>query len=160
MYLCIQVSGFVAALRLFFTYGITIRPQLTCPVNCHKEKKHGLNNLKSPLEEPKRAEHGPYRPPHLRTRDSSNKKQTRACHSQSFSDYDSSPLSSDSDFSDTDISIKDTDSVEKAKVRVAAIGCIQVIYYFIFWFLIFFTLFQLIKLNIYYIYFCLCLSLV
>ena len=155
MYLSIQVSGFVAALRLFFTYGITIRPQLTCPVNSHKEKKHGLNSLKLPLEEPERAEHSLYRPPHLRTRDGSNKKQTGAFHSQSFSNYDSSPFSSDSDYSDTDVSIKDTDSVEKAKVRVAAIGCIQVIYNFIC-----FTSFQLIKLNVYYIYFCLSFSLV
>lgn len=134
----------MAALRLFFTYGITNRPQLTCPANSNKSKKHGLRNLKSPLEEPKREEHGLYRPPHLRKRDSSNKNQTRSSCSQSFADHDPSPLSSDSDYSDTDGSIKDTDSVEKAKVRVAAIGCIQVIYNLMCWNLVLDVLYILI----------------
>lgn len=123
----IQVSGFVAALRLFFAYGITSRKQLTFPVISRKEKEHSFKSLKLPLEEPQRAEDGPYRPPHLRRRNCSKKKQSRPCNSQSFSDHDLSPLSSDSDYSDTDGLIKDTDAVQKAKVRVAAISCIQVL---------------------------------
>lgn len=121
----------MAALRLFFAYGITSRPQLAFPASSQKEKEHSLKSLKSPLEEPQRVEHGLYRPPHLRRRESSKKKQSRACNSQSLLDHDLSPLSSDSEYSDTDGLIKDTDAVQKAKVRIAAIGCIQVIYNFL-----------------------------
>ena len=116
----------MAALRIFFTYGITGKSQLAYPANGHMEKEINLKNPLSSLEEPKRS--GPYRPPHLRKRDISQNNPT-AWGSQSFSDPESSRqdlASSDSDYSDSDGPIKDTDGVRKLKVRVAAIECIQV----------------------------------
>lgn len=127
-----QVSSFVAALRMFFTYGIPGNPQLsTYPVNALPEKEVTLTCFKSPLEEPKTTEPGKYRPPHLRKRDLLNKNQTAStCHS--FSDHESSRLdfaSSDSDCSDSDGPMKDTDSVLKSRIRVAAMECIQVTFF-------------------------------
>lgn len=123
-----HVSGFVAALRMFFSYGISSRTQLTCPVVGQKERELNLASLKTRLEDPKKTDRTPYRPPHLRQRDSSNTKQTGARGSQSLSDHESSVLdfaSSDSDYSDSDGSIKETENIQKSKVRVAAIVCIQ-----------------------------------
>lgn len=125
------MSGFVAALRMFFSYGISSRTQLTSPVVGQKEKELSLASLKMRLEDPKKTDRTPYRPPHLRQRDSSNTKQTGARGSQSLSDHESSVLdfaSSDSDYSDSDGSIKETENIQKSKVRVAAIVCIQVIF--------------------------------
>ncbi|KAM1080414.1 hypothetical protein COP2_015444 [Malus domestica] len=68
------------------------------------------------------------RPPHLRQGDNSNMKQSEARGSQSLSDHESSANEfalSDSDYGDSDGSIKDTDNIQKSKVRVAAIVCIQ-----------------------------------
>lgn len=132
------MSGFVAALRMFFSYGISSRTQLTCPVVGQKEKELSLASLKTRLEDPKKTDRTPYRPPHLRQRESSNAKQTGARGSQSLSDHESSVLdfaSSDSDYSDSDGSIKETENIQKSKVRVAAIVCIQVIFAIFFWFL-------------------------
>ncbi|EXC28324.1 hypothetical protein L484_011828 [Morus notabilis] len=105
-----HVSSFVAALRMFFTYGIvaTTYRQLSLK-----------NDFDSPLEQqPKPTKHAPYRPPHLR-----NKNRT------SWTDHhESSALdcaSSDSDYSDSDGPMKDTDSLCKSRIRVAAIECIQ-----------------------------------
>ncbi|PON93043.1 Armadillo-type fold containing protein [Trema orientale] len=122
-----HVSSFVAALRMFFTYGINGKPQFTYPVDGQKEKELSIKGFKSPLEEPKSTEHGPYRPPHLRKKDISDKKQA-AWSSQSFSDCESSRqdfVSSDSDYSDSDGSVNDTDSVQKLRVRIAALDCIK-----------------------------------
>lgn len=123
-----HVSGFVAALRMFFSYGLSSRTQFTRPVIGQKENELSLASLKSSLEEPKKTDHIPYRPPHLRKRDGSNLKQNGARASQGLSDQESSTLdftSSDSDYSDSDGSMKDTESIQKSKVRVAAIVCIQ-----------------------------------
>ncbi|PON40673.1 Armadillo-type fold containing protein [Parasponia andersonii] len=122
-----HVSSFVAALRMFFTYGINGEPQFAYPVDGQKEKELSIRGFKSPLEEPKSTEHGPYRPPHLRKKGISDKKQA-AWSSQSFSDCESSRqdfASSDSDYSDGDGSVNDTDSVQKLRVRIAALDCIK-----------------------------------
>lgn len=129
MCIYVQVSSFLAALRMFLTYGTNSKPQLPYPVNDHMEKEPSSRNPVSHLEEPKRTNNGAYRPPHLRKRDTS-RNNTVASSSQSFSDHESSRqdiASSDSDYSDSDGPIRDTDSVRKSKVRVAAIECIQVI---------------------------------
>ncbi|PRQ16798.1 hypothetical protein RchiOBHm_Chr7g0188131 [Rosa chinensis] len=121
-----HVSGFVAALRMFLSYGISSRSQLTRPATGQKESELSVASLKSGLEDPKKTDRSPYRPPHLRKRDSS--KQIGARGSQGLSDQESSTLdfaSSDSDYSDSDGSLKDTESIQKSKVRVAAIVCIQ-----------------------------------
>ncbi|KAM5571444.1 hypothetical protein ABKV19_011838 [Rosa sericea] len=121
-----HVSGFVAALRMFLSYGVSSRSQLTRPVTGQKESELSVASLKSGLEDPKKTDRSPYRPPHLRKRDSS--KQIGARGSQGLSDQESSTLdfaSSDSDYSDSDGSLKDTESIQKSKVRVAAIVCIQ-----------------------------------
>lgn len=120
----LQVSGFVTALRLFFVYGLTSRPQFTFPAVGHKEVSPNL-----PSEEPKKIDHTPYRPPHLRKKDRLNIKQSKPQDHRIFSDDDSFTMnfmSSDSDYSDSDGSIKDTDSVQSSKVRVAALVCLQV----------------------------------
>lgn len=120
----LQVSGFVTALRLFFVYGLTSRPQLTFPAVGHKEVSPNLTS-----EGPKKIDHTLYRPPHLRKKDILNIKQPKAQDHWIFSDDDSNTMdfmSSDSDYSDSDGSIKDTDSVQGSKVRVAALVCLQV----------------------------------
>lgn len=112
--------------------------QFTRGVIGQKENELSLASLKSSLEEPKKTDHIPYRPPHLRKRDSSNLKKNGARGSQDLSDQESSTLdftSSDSDYSDSDGSMKDTESIQKSKVRVAAIVCIQVSFCIMFWFL-------------------------
>ncbi|KAH9718802.1 DUF4042 domain-containing protein [Citrus sinensis] len=118
-----HVSGFVTALRLFFVYGLTSSPQFTFPAVGHKEVSPNL-----PSEEPKKIDHTPYRPPHLRKKDRLNIKQSKPQDHRIFSDDDSFTMnfmSSDSDYSDSDGSIKDTDSVQSSKVRVAALVCLQ-----------------------------------
>ncbi|XP_038687372.1 HEAT repeat-containing protein 6 isoform X2 [Tripterygium wilfordii] len=114
-----NVSGFVAALRMFFNYGLTKRPQLTRPAVNYKEKEVGSTS-KLNAEEHSKTDSTRYKPPHLR------KKQImpKAEDSQGFSsivDF----ASSDSDFSDSDGSSKDAESVRNSKVRVAAIMCIE-----------------------------------
>ncbi len=123
-----QVTGFVAALRMFFTYGLESRTQHTYPADGNQDKELRIMS-KSSLEEPKKVDHSPYRPPHLRKKDTSNMKQKKAQNPQSFSDQESSMVdftSSDSDYSDSDGSVKETETVRNSKVRVAAIVCIQV----------------------------------
>lgn len=148
IWLSIQVSGFVASLRMFFSYGFSSRTQFTRPVIGQKENELSLASLKSSLEEPKKTNHSPYRPPHLRKRDGSNLKQNGDRGSQGLSDQESSTLdftSSDSDYSDSDGSMKDTESIQKSKVRVAAIVCIQVSFCITFWFLPFLSKCQVIR---------------
>ena len=120
-----QVTGFVAALRMFFTYGLESRTQITYPAPGNQEKELHIMS-KSSFDEPKKVEHSPYRPPHLRKKDTSYMRQKK---SQSSSDHESSTVdftSSDSDYSDSDGSVKESETVWHSKVRVAAIVCIQV----------------------------------
>ncbi|GAV75130.1 DUF4042 domain-containing protein [Cephalotus follicularis] len=123
-----HLSGFIASLRMFFIYGLTSSPQQKCPTFGHKENELGLMSLRLTSEEPIHIAHTPYRPPHLRKKDSSNMKHPRAQNSQNFSDHETSMVdftSSDSDHSDGDGSLKDTDYIRSYMVRVAAMVCIQ-----------------------------------
>jgi len=76
--------------------------------------------------------------------ETSNMKEKKAQNPQSFSDHESSTVyftSSDSDYSDSDVLVKDSDTVQNSKVRVAAIVCIQVSslhHFFLFSFIHFF----------------------
>lgn len=128
-FLFLQVSGFVATLRLFFIYGINSRQQFTASPTVNKEKELSLAGLKLNSKEPIRKDNTPYRPPHLRKKDSVYMKQPKAQDSLCLSDHESCAtdfMSSDSDCSDSDVSGKDTDGIQSSKVRVAAIECIQV----------------------------------
>lgn len=123
-----QVTGFVAALRMFFTYGLESRTQITHPAPSNQEKEFRIMS-KSSFDEPKKVEHSPYRPPHLRKKDTSYMRQKKSRNSQSSSDHESSTVdftSSDSDYSDSDGSVKESETVWHSKVRVTAIVCIQV----------------------------------
>lgn len=123
-----HVSGFVATLRLFFIYGINSRQQFTASPTVNKEKELSLASLKLNSKEPIRKDNTPYRPPHLRKKDSVYMKQPKAQDSLCLSDHESCAtdfMSSDSDCSDSDVSGKDTDGIQSSKVRVAAIECIQ-----------------------------------
>ncbi|XP_057969644.1 uncharacterized protein LOC131158794 isoform X2 [Malania oleifera] len=123
-----HVAGFVAALRMFLIYGLPDRPQPVRPLAGYNEKKLSSRTLELNLEESRMTDCGPYRPPHLRKKDSANSHRQKAWQSQGFSDHESSLVdftSSDSDYSDSDTSAKDTDCVQSSKARVAAINCIQ-----------------------------------
>ncbi|XVE64543.1 hypothetical protein DITRI_Ditri07aG0108700 [Diplodiscus trichospermus] len=116
-----HVSSFVASLRMFFIYGVTSGS------GC-KEKEPSSLSLKLSTEEPKRTNNTPYRPPHLRKKDSLPMRQAKAQDPQSSSGYDSSMVdvtSSDSDYSDNDGSLKDISGSRCSKVRVSAIVCVQ-----------------------------------
>lgn len=124
------MAGFVATLRMFFIYGLTKNSSAACPVS-------GNNNVREPtcikpkwkVADTTNNDCGPYRPPHLRKKEGTNLQQPKASDYQTLSDHETSKIeftSSDSDYSDSDGSFKDYNSVHSSKARVAAIVCIQV----------------------------------
>ncbi|KAI8569955.1 hypothetical protein RHMOL_Rhmol02G0318400 [Rhododendron molle] len=122
------VAGFVAALRLFFTYGIASRSQFVNPLLAGNKKEISSPSLKMNSEESGKSGPAPYRPPHRRKHDLTNLQHLKSQESLSLSDPDYSSLdhtSSDSDYSDSDGSAKDADNIRCSKARVAAIVCIQ-----------------------------------
>ncbi|CAH8277898.1 unnamed protein product [Arabidopsis lyrata] len=123
-----HVSSFIAALRMFFCFGLTGPPQFSHSDVVHKDKQ--LNVMLSTLISgvSKNAKNNPYRPPHLRKRDVLNTKQPVSCDWRHLSAHDSGScdvISSDSDFSDSDGSVRDSYCAQSSKVRIAAIVCIQ-----------------------------------
>ncbi|KAL6986551.1 hypothetical protein U1Q18_019909 [Sarracenia purpurea var. burkii] len=122
-----HVAGFIAALRMFFMYGITDRSEPVYPLAGHKKEISSLSH-KLNLGENSKSESGPYRPPHLRQLDLTNLQQLKAPESPNFSDPEftiSDYTSSDSDFSDNDGPRKEANNIRCSKARVAAIVCIQ-----------------------------------
>ncbi|XAR71521.1 hypothetical protein NMG60_11028837 [Bertholletia excelsa] len=122
-----NVAGFVAALRMFFIYGITDRSQLVCP-SAGRKKETSSTGPKLVTEESGKSVSGPYRPPHLRKQDLRNLQLLKDQESASFLDQEYSTIdytSSDSDYSDSDGPTKDLDSGRCSKARVSAIVCIQ-----------------------------------
>ncbi|XP_058197735.1 uncharacterized protein LOC131313432 isoform X2 [Rhododendron vialii] len=122
------VAGFVAALRLFFTYGIASRSQFLNPLLAGNKKEISSPSLKMNSEESGKSGPAPYRPPHRRKHDLTNLQHLKSQESLSLSDPDYSNLdhtSSDSDYSDSDGSAKDADNIRCSKARVAALVCIQ-----------------------------------
>lgn len=112
---------------MFFAYGFSNRPLLACSVG-NQGKEPSLTSTKSSLEEPKKDNYSPYRPPHMRRRENLTKKQASVQNAQSsmaveYLNCDS--ISSDSDH-DSDGPGRDADIIQNGKVRVAAILCIQV----------------------------------
>lgn len=124
-----QVPGFVAALRIFLTYSLTSRKARTIgPVFGLRDKEVTSTSSKANIDEAEKVDRKPYRPPHLREKDSSEFQRSKNFDSKSSSDYESSVVdfpSSDSDYSDSDSSMRDIDS-RNSKVRLAAVICIQV----------------------------------
>ncbi|CAH8317896.1 unnamed protein product [Eruca vesicaria subsp. sativa] len=123
-----HVSSFIAALRMFFCFGLNGPPQFSHPDVVHKDKQ--LNVKLSPVisGESKNAKDTRYRPPHLRKRDELNSKLPVSCDWRRMSAHDSTSsdvISSDSDFSDSDGSIRDSYGAQSSKIRIAAIVCIQ-----------------------------------
>lgn len=117
---------------MFFVYGLTSRTEFSFLANSHEEKEFSKMRLKLTLEESVRKDHAPYRPPHLRKKENISMKQPRIQDSVCIYDHESSAtefVSSDSDCSDNDGSVKDTESIQNSKVRVAAIVCIQVSFF-------------------------------
>ncbi|KAL6526451.1 hypothetical protein OROGR_015541 [Orobanche gracilis] len=114
------VAGFVAALRIFFRYGLVNKPHVMNQVTNHK--KEVSSTSKNPREVSNRSRNGPYRPPHLRKKVVGNQQ----CNNV---DGTVSPklefISSDSDCSDNDGSVIDNCGAQFAKARLAAILCIQ-----------------------------------
>ncbi|KAK9076613.1 hypothetical protein SSX86_004947 [Deinandra increscens subsp. villosa] len=109
-----HVAGFVAALRMFFGYGLTNKSQIVY------KKDFRTTSLNS---EPAESTSGPYMPPHLRKKNQlkdSNSSSIINC-SRGTMDY----MSSDSDLSDSDGSTRGIGNFRSSKVRVAAIVCIQ-----------------------------------
>lgn len=123
-----HVSSFIAALRMFFGFGLNGPPQFSHPDVVRKDNQ--LNVKLSPLRSgvSKNANDTPYRPPHLRKRDDLNSKLPESCDWRRLSAQDSASsdvILSDSDFSDSDGSIRDSYGAQSSKVRIAAIVCIQ-----------------------------------
>ncbi|KAF8114014.1 hypothetical protein N665_0043s0084 [Sinapis alba] len=123
-----HVSSFIAALRMFFCFGLNGPPQFSHPDVVHKDKQ--LNVKLSPLISgvSKNADNTAYRPPHLRKRDDLNSKLPMSSDWRRLPAHDSAcsdVISSDSDFSDNDGSFRDSYGAQSSKVRIAAIVCIQ-----------------------------------
>ncbi|GFP81254.1 heat repeat-containing protein 6 [Phtheirospermum japonicum] len=120
-YLAGHVAGFVAALRIFFRYGLLNKASALNQVTNHK--KEVVSTSKNPtVEVSNRSRSGPYRPPHLRKKVVGNQQ----CNNE---DGMVSPkvefISSDSECSDNDGSVIDNCGAQFAKARLAAILCIQ-----------------------------------
>uniref|UniRef100_A0A1J3DAH3 HEAT repeat-containing protein 6 n=1 Tax=Noccaea caerulescens TaxID=107243 RepID=A0A1J3DAH3_NOCCA len=121
-----HVSSFIAALRMFFCFGLTGPPQFSHSDVAHKDLNLKLSTLISGVS--KDAKNTPYRPPHLRKRDDLSTKLSVPCDWRRLSALDSASsdvISSDSDFSDSDGSTRDSYCAQSSKVRIAAIVCIQ-----------------------------------
>lgn len=122
------MSAFVAALRMFFAYGFSNRPLLTCSVG-NQGKEPSFTSTKSILEDPTKTNRSAYRPPHMRRRENLNRKQGSVQNSPSSTagePFNCDLISSDSDH-DSDGQVRDTNIIQNGRVRVAAIICIQVI---------------------------------
>nr|XP_043638828.1 HEAT repeat-containing protein 6 isoform X2 [Erigeron canadensis] len=109
-----HVAGFVAALRMFFGYGLNSKSPTVSPMGVYK-KDVRITDVQS---QSSGSNSGPYRPPHVRKKNHSTDQ-----NSMSVSDKDY--MSSDSDLSDSDGSVKGVSNFRSSKVRVAAIVCIQ-----------------------------------
>ncbi|XP_057864151.2 uncharacterized protein LOC131072109 isoform X1 [Cryptomeria japonica] len=126
-----HVPGFVAALRMFFTYGLM--SNLSGLPLCSHIKSTSAKNLNTSTTIDglalRKISSGPYRPPHLhgRTRPATHQTKTDNPTTPSLQPEGSGILtfSSDSELSDTDGSLRDGDRFKSSKARTAAILSIQ-----------------------------------
>lgn len=126
-----HVPGFVAALGMFFTYGLTCSSCIFPVCNLVKGSCDQKSDLSTGREgvTSRKSDSGRYRPPHLRNRTKSAAHQT-ATNGQNNGSLQPEAsgtwaFSSDSELSDTDGSLRDGDRFKSSKARTAAILCIQ-----------------------------------
>ncbi|KAK4433593.1 HEAT repeat-containing protein 6 [Sesamum alatum] len=119
-YLEDHVAGFVAVLRNFFRYGLVNKFHVVNQATNHN-KEVGPTSQKPCFEASNRPRSGPYRPPHLRKKVVGNEQHKDECPISPQQEF----MSSDSECSDNDGSVKDSCSHQFAKARLAAILCIQ-----------------------------------
>ncbi|KAJ4977016.1 hypothetical protein NE237_002122 [Protea cynaroides] len=120
-----HVTSIVAALQLFFLYGLSSRSLLLCR-DTKKELRH--QTPKPKFSGSGKIEYGPYRPPHLRKEETMKMQPQSSWDLQSSLDQESSGVdftSSDSEHSDTDGSLKELDYFHSSKARIAAMLCVQ-----------------------------------
>ncbi|XP_073043626.1 uncharacterized protein [Primulina eburnea] len=119
-----HVSGFVAALRIFFRYGLVNNSYATNQPASEKDTSMSKNPH---FAASSKSGNGPYRPPHLRKKAVKNTQHeedgSSILREDSFCKIYFT--SSDSDCSDSDGSVKDNCVVLFAKARLGAIVCIQ-----------------------------------
>ena len=121
------MAGFVAALRLFLSYGVANRNRFVSPeAGQGKELISSSKNLE--MAELSKSGSVPYRPPHLRKRELKNlqRKDEESLSSAGLESSTGYHVSSDSDYSDGDGSARDLSIVRCDKTRLAAIICLQV----------------------------------
>ncbi|XP_071917931.1 uncharacterized protein [Coffea arabica] len=121
-----HVAGFVAALRLFLSYGVANRNRFVSPeAGQGKELISSSKNLE--MAELSKSGSVPYRPPHLRKRELKNlqRKDEESLSSAGLESSTGYHVSSDSDYSDGDGSARDLSIVRCDKTRLAAIICLQ-----------------------------------
>ncbi|PIN24647.1 hypothetical protein CDL12_02610 [Handroanthus impetiginosus] len=120
-YLADHVAGFVAALRIFFRYGL-LDKSLVMNQATNDKKEVGPTNKNAQCEVSNRSRTGPYRPPHLRKKIVGNQ---QCKDSECLVSSKHEIISSDSDCSDSDGTMTDSCGIHFAKARLAAILCIQ-----------------------------------
>lgn len=126
-----HVPGFVAALGMFFTYGLMSSLCIFPVCNLVKGSCDQNSDLGTGREgvTSRKSDSGRYRPPHLRNRTKSAALQTATNGQMSGSVQPEASgtwaFSSDSELSDTDGSLRDGDRFKSSKARTAAILCIQ-----------------------------------
>ncbi|KAL0391640.1 UNVERIFIED_CONTAM: Dynamin-2B [Sesamum radiatum] len=119
-YLEDHVAGFVAALRNFFRYGLVNKCHVVDQAT-NGNKEVGPTSQKPCFEVANRSQSAPYRPPHLRKKAVHNEQRKDECPISPKQEF----MSSDSECSDNDGSVKDSCGHQFAKARLAAILCIQ-----------------------------------
>lgn len=126
-----HVPGFVAALGMFFTYGLIYSSCIFPVSNLVRGSCDHKSDLSTGREvvASRKNDSGRYRPPHLRNRTKSAAHQTATNGEINGSVQPEVSVtwgfSSDSDLSDTDGSLRDGDRFKCSKARTAAILCIQ-----------------------------------
>ncbi|KAK4769164.1 hypothetical protein SAY86_027314 [Trapa natans] len=111
-----HVPRFVAALRLFLNYGLA-----SCKTQIpYVQKEKEMNSIISKTSASKcdKVADRPYRPPHLRRNDTASMKKNQDA--PDFLDH-----GSDSDYSDNDGIMQDSEGIRRSKVRVSALHCLQ-----------------------------------
>ncbi|KAF3795695.1 HEAT repeat-containing protein 6 [Nymphaea thermarum] len=120
----LEVASFVAALKMFFTYGLS-RTSLLSSNAISSAAEHVSSNWIPRLEDSTKSEHGHYRPPHLRKREKMKMQPLNDSGSESFLPSTTGYTTSDSEQSDNDGQSKIADRYRSSKARTAAMICLQ-----------------------------------
>ncbi|CAI9093329.1 OLC1v1028804C1 [Oldenlandia corymbosa var. corymbosa] len=120
-----HVSGFIAVLRMFLNYGVAGRnPSRSQEVGIVKE--HGSSTKNVNVADLNKSDSSRYRPPHLRKElKSVQKKDEEVMAPTGLGSSTAYQTFSDSDYSDSEGSVRDPNIVLFGKTRLAAIVCIQ-----------------------------------